>query len=535
MKARGNMACMSIDDPVLRTARARVAGLQAWLQTSAEHPVRLIETHISWVLLADTLAFKIKKPVRLPFLDFTSLAARRHFCDEELRLNHRLAPSYYLDVVDIYDGPHGPRFGGDGSVVDVALRMRRFADGALWSERLAAGRLAPQHIDAMARRLHEFHRAAAVAPGDSGFGSAQLHERVTQALVEATDAWCGPSTAPAAAVAAWPALRAWLGDQLPALAPLWDARRRAGRVRECHGDLHLANVLQLGDEVTAFDAIEFDPALRWIDVLDDIAFLTMDLLAHRQRALAFRFVNAYLEAGGDYDGLPALRYFMVCRALVRAQVAALTSGLGADTAAHGAAANYLSLAVALSSGADPRLAITHGLPGSGKSFVSQSVIEFAGAIRVRSDVERKRLFGLAGSESSRGRVVGSIYDEATTRRTYARLFDAARVGLGAGWPVVVDAAFLRRPERAHFAALASALAVPFAVLDCRAPVPLLRERLAQRQARGGDASEADASVLERLRAGDEPLDEREAPLALVTDAAHALAPELLARRWLERR
>jgi uncharacterized protein len=509
----------------------RVLALRDWLQAASSRPVRLIETHISWVLLADTLAYKLKKPVRLPFLDFTTLDARRHFCAEELRVNRRFAPDLYLDVVDVCAGPSGPVVGGPGRVLDVALRMRRFPDDALWSDMLVAGTLGPDHVDAMAQRLVGFHRGAAVAAGDSKYGSAPVHERVTRRLVAAIDAW----PAAAASAADWPALRAWLERQLHELAPQWEARRRAGRVRECHGDLHLANVVQLGDTPTAFDAIEFDPELRWIDVLDDVAFLAMDLLAHDRRGLAFRFLNACLEAGGDYDGLPVLRFCMVARALVRAVVASLTEGQGAAPPRRPGAAEYLALAANLARGSDARLMITHGLPGSGKTFVSQGILETAGAIRARSDVERKRLFGLGPLDSSRELGPIGIYDASTTARTYARLHEIARLALAAGWPVVIDAAFLRRAERARFAGLAAELGVPFSIAECRAPWSLLRQRIALRQARGVDASEADLAVLERLRGADDPLDASESRAALVADAASPVAPAVLARRWLAAR
>ena len=500
-------------------------------------PVRLVETHVSWVLLTESLAYKLKKPVRLAFLDFTMLAARRRFCEEELRLNRRLAPSLYLDVVDVCDSPQGPTFGGVGPVVDVALRMRRFPDGALWSEMLAEGTLAARHIDTLAQRLADFHRDAAVAPPGSVFGSAASHERVTQGLIAAIDA-IHPSDVrkkadgtPGPAID-WPALRAWLEQQQQALVPLWAERLRAGRVRECHGDLHLANVLQLAGEATAFDAIEFDAELRWIDVLDDIAFLAMDLLANGRRDLAIRFINAYLAASGDYDGLPALRYGMVCRALVRARVTAIGKQQGVHSAARCGALDYLALASALSCSADARLAITHGLPGSGKSFTAQGVVEAAGAIGVRSDVERKRLFGLSARQSSRGHGPGGIYDQAATQRTYSRLREIATLALAAGWPVVVDAAFLLRSERAAFAALAASLCVPFTVFDCQAELPLLRQRLVQRQLGGVDASEADGAVLDRLTAVEEPLGAAQRAVAIVVDAAQPAPPATLARRWL---
>ena len=542
----GTMARMQTDDDAMASARERVNALRSLLEARDGRSVRLIETHISWVLLTASLtgsfAYKLKKPLRLPFLDFTTLAARRHFCNEELRLNRRLAASLYLDVVDVCDGPQGLRFGGAGPVLDVAVRMRRFPDGALWSEMLSEGRLAANHVDAMAQRLADFHRDAAVAAPDSGFGSAPVHECVTQGLIAAIDSIQAKQREPTShgPHIDWPALRAWLGRQQQALAPWWATRLRAGRVRECHGDLHLSNVLQLDGVASAFDGIEFDAGLRWIDVLDDIAFLAMDLLAQGQQGLAARFTNAYLDASGDHDGLPALRFFMVCRALVRAQVMALREqqGMQPGTPAAGGCgtAGYLLTASALAANADARLAVMHGLPGSGKSFVSQRLIETVGAIRVRSDVERKRLFGLGALQSSQGRMPGGIYTDDATVRTVARLHAVARVALGAGWPVLVDAAFLRRAERRQFAALAAALGLPFSIIDCQAAMPLLRQRIEQRarqQAVGvGDASEADLAVLERLADADEPLDETERAVAIVVDAAQPVPPATLATRWL---
>jgi aminoglycoside phosphotransferase family enzyme/predicted kinase len=434
-------------------------------------------------------------------------------------------------VVEVRAEPAGPVFGGTGPLLDVVVRMRRFPDGALWSEMLAAGTLGPRHIDAMAQRLVAFHRDAAAAPVDSPFGTANVHERVTRGLIDAIDTWLASPATPTLDIG-WPVLRAWLSKQLISLAPLWEERRRAGRVRECHGDLHLANVLQLGEEATAFDGIEFDPNLRWIDVLDDIAFLAMDLLAHGQRGLCFRFIDAYLEASGDHEGVPALRFYMVCRALVRAQVTAMVEAQGVQSSARCHAADYLALAVALASGERARLAITHGLPGSGKSFVSQGLLEAAGAIRLRSDVERKRLFGLGACQSSRDAQAGGIYDSASTARTYARLYELARIALEAGWPVVVDAAFLRRAQRLPFAALAASLALPFAIIDCRASLPELRGRIERRQANGRDASEADVAVLERLQTVAEPLSEHELATAIIADAADPVAPATLAQRWL---
>ena len=520
---------MGAQDDSIAAGRARVEALRTALEAIEGAPVRLIETHISWVLLAGHSAYKLKKPVRLPFLDFTTLAARRHGCEEELRLNRRLAPGLYLEVVELRDGPSGPGFGGRGALLDVAVHMRRFPDGALWSERLAAATLTAAHIDAFADRLSAFHRGAAIAPADGVFGSAAVHERVTGGLVAGIDARQANLSNPDPG---WPGLRAWLRAELGRLAPFWPARLRAGRVRECHGDLHLANVVQIGDEPTAFDGIEFDPELRWIDVLDDLAFLVMDLLAHGRRDFAFRMLDAYLQADGDYDGLPALRFFLVSRALVRSQVAAFVERQGGTVAAGCGADAYLRLACLLSRDGDARLVITHGLPGSGKTFVSQRLLESVGAIRVRSDVERKRRFGLDRLQSSSGRVAGGIYLEAATEATYARLLAVAQTALRAEWPTIVDAAFLRRGERAAFATLAGAVAAPFSIVDCRAPMALLRRRVAQRRARADDASEADVDVLERLAASAEPLDEDERAWAIAADPEQPVEPDAIARAWL---
>ncbi|HEX7440319.1 MAG TPA: AAA family ATPase [Caldimonas sp.] len=522
---------MADDLLLLAEARDRVSALRETLEANDGSPVRLIETHVSWVLLTHRLAYKFKKPVRLPFLDLTRLAERRRCCDEELRLNRRFAPDLYLDVIEVREGPQGPCLGGSGPLVDVAVRMRRFPDGALWSERVGAGTLLPAQVDSFAGRLAALHREAPVAPPDSSFGSSTVHRGLVNGLVGAIDSWQASLPAPHPG---WPRVRRWLDEELDRLESHWLARLRDGRVRECHGDLHLGNVLQAGDEAIAFDALEFAVELRWIDPLDDLAFLVMDLHANGRHDLALRLLNAYLEASGDYDGLPALRFFLVTRALVRAQVCTLLPSRGdAGGATPSAATAYLELACEIARTADRRLAITHGLPGSGKTFVAKAIAEEVGAIRVRSDVERKRLFGLSSLQSSQARGGGPIYDASATERTYARLLAVARTALLADWPTIVDAAFLRRAERTGFRALAAALDAPFTILDCRTEPALLRQRIAARQVRGDDASEADLDVLKRLAPLDEPLDDGEAALAIVCDAESSQQPATLGRRWRE--
>ena len=460
----------------------------------------LIETHISWLVLYGESVCKIKKPVRLPFVDYGTLAARQHFCMEELRLNSRLAPSLYLGLARITGTRKSPMLDGAGPVLEYAVRMRRFPKGALFGEQLENATLDRLDVDRLAILLADFHSGQNPAEPSSGFASAECKRRAALAALE--------GALPVATPAEQARLRTWLQIESTLLAPLWSLRQKEGWVRECHGDLHLDNVVSLEGSVAAFDCIEFDAALRWIDVLDDIAFPVMDFIARGRLDFAFRLLNEWLDRTGSHAGLPALRFSLVYRALVRTQVAHL-NGPGHEAAAR----RYLNTALSLLQPVQAQLRITHGLPGSGKTFESQQVLEREGAIRLRSDVERKRLFGLGMQEDSRAKGL-DLYNPQANARTYAQLFKLARMALEAGYPVVVDAAFLHRTERAQAVALAGELGLPVSIIECQAPLQVMHERLA---ARRGDASEATAAVLDALRLSAEPLDAQE--LGLVISAA----------------
>ena len=448
---------------------------------------QIIETHISWVLLTKDSVYKIKKPVQLPFVDYGTLEARRHFCEEELRLNRRLAPLLYVGVTRITGSQQAPVIDGPGPVLEYAVRMHRFAPGALFNEQLAAGTLRAGDVDRLAALLAEFHERAPRAEVASVFANAGPRRAAALAALDGVRSLASEKELAE--------LRGWIEAEAAALAPLWTSRKAEGRVRECHGDLHLANVVCVDGDVLAFDCIEFDPALRWIDVLDDAAFVVMDFAARKRNDFAFRFLNAWLDRTGDHRGLPALRFAVVYRALIRAQVAQLR---GAQE--ESAARRYLQTAMEWIHQPGARLFITHGLPGSGKTFASQRVLEQEGAVRLRSDVERKRLFGVGALEDSRAKGL-SLYDARATALTYDYLFGMARIGLQAGYSVILDAAFLRRTERTQALALARALGLPFSIVACEAPLAVLRARL---RARGSDASEADVAVLEQLRTVAQP-------------------------------
>ncbi len=472
------------------------------------HPaktVRLIETHISWVLLAGRYAYKIKKALDLGFLDFTTLEARRFYCAEEIRLNRRLAPKIYLDVIPIGGDPEAPELGAQPAI-EYAVRMRRFASARQMDRLLARGKILPRHLDSLAATLARFHSGLPAAEAGSAYGSAaairaaalQNFEQLQQLLKQSSD------------LDAVAALRQATEVAYIACGKRFGERHAQGYVRECHGDLHLGNIALIGDEPIPFDGIEFNPALRWIDVMDEAAFTVMDLLHRKRPEFAYRFLNAYLEATGDYGGVSVLRFYIAYRAAVRAKVSAIRAsqpGMSKRDAADALATcrSYLELGGVYLARHQPALIITHGLPGSGKTTFAQAALERLQAIRIRSDVERKRLFGLAPSADSRSFLGSGIYGADATRRTYARLRELARELLMAGFPVIVDAAFLKQEERKQFRELAHGLAVPFAIASVQASEATLRARIVQRRNQANDASEAGIAVLETLQAAQEPL------------------------------
>lgn len=473
---------------------------------------KIEETHISWVLLAGHDAYKIKKALDLGFLDFSTLDKRRFYCEEELRLNRRLAPELYLGVVGIGGNPERPVLNGEPAI-EYAVHMRRFPRAAMMDSLLADDQITAAHIDSLAAGIARFHAALPPAAADTPFGSP---ETVQQAVLE-NFAQLGSLLETPADRALLEEVRAASAREFAACEPLLRQRKAAGCVRECHGDLHLGNIVLLDDAPVPFDGIEFSTTLRWIDTISEIAFTVMDLLERGSPQFAWRFLNSYLENSGDYAGVGALRYYLAYRATVRAKVATIRAGQeNAAQAQHelDACRNYLALARDCLARRRPALIVTHGLPGCGKSTFAQLALERLGAIRIRSDVERKRLFGLDALADSRSRIGGGIYGAEATQRTYARLHELARGLLAAGFPVIVDAAFLRHAERESFRELAREMNTPFVIASVQADAAVLAERLAQRRRRADDASEADAAVLHVLRAAQEPLADEEQACAV---------------------
>ncbi|TAL95137.1 MAG: hypothetical protein EPN69_02530 [Rhodanobacter sp.] len=470
------------------------------------HPapgVEIIETHISWVLLAGDYAYKIKKPVVLPFVDFGTLAARHRYCEDEVRLNCRLAPHVYLGVVPITGSVKTPIVDGRGTVLEYAVKMRRFEQDALFDHMLARGALNPELIDGLAERIAAFH-AKAPATTSPDFGTP---DKVLQPALDNFSEML--PHADSARRARLDALADWTRQTFARLEPVFAARHRDGWVRECHGDLHLRNIALIDGCPVPFDCIEFSTEFRWIDVINEAAFLVMDLMDRGRSDLGYRFLDGYLAASGDYAGVSVLRFYLVYRALVRAKIHDLRAHqANADphevARLQAAADHYLTLAHDIARAEKPALILMHGFSGAGKSRVAAALTEAHGAIRLRSDVERKRLFGLDASARSHSDLNAGIYNRESGTKTYARLAELAQTILTAGYPAIVDAAFLARWQREPMRELADRLGAPLRIVDCTADSDTLRERVSARAARGDDASEATLEVLERQMTSHEP-------------------------------
>src|SRR5450830_516436 len=470
------------------------------------HPVKcveLVETHVSWLLLAGEFAYKIKKPITLPFLDYGTLDKRHICCDAELRLNCRFAPDIYLGVVAIVGTPESPRFSDNGVSIEYAVKMRRFDEAGRLDHVCARGELELTHISALADTIVAFHHNAATAPFSTRFGSlrevmAPVLENFEELHSLLSDRECQVKL---------DNLLVWTRAEFNRLTPQFFARKVTGKIRECHGDLHLGNIVLIDGRVTLFDCIEFNEDFRWIDVASEISFTYIDLLDHQQPKLAGWFLNEWLSHSGDYDAMSVLRYYAVYRALVRAKVAAIRATQ--DQGGISETRKYIMLAERLIFPPNPRLVITHGLAGCGKTRASTPLLlndVSGGTIRLRSDVERKRLFGLAATAKSHSALDDGIYTQAASQRTYHWLHELARGLLAAGWSVIVDATFLKRTERNLFRALATQEGTEFRILAPQASPAQLRARVAARLKKEHDASEATLEVLEQQMAVIEPLD-----------------------------
>jgi hypothetical protein len=489
-----------------RRASARAAGLPPLVRDLTDpsayphrpRSVRLIQTHISWVFLAGEYAYKVKKPVELGFLDFRTLGQRRRFCAEEVRLNRRLAPDTYLGVVEIKRADGGYRLAGRGRTAEVAVWMRRLPAKRMLDRLVEAGEADGVLLERIGHVVADFHAVAAHGPAIHRYGSAAVirgNWRENFAQTRHLPADILPPE--------WRrAIEAYVARFLADEARRLTARARAGRIRDCHGDLHAQHVC-CTDPIRIFDCIEFNARFRYGDTASEIAFLAMDLEARGRPDLAIDFLNSYLDGSGDYDAVPLLDFYRAYRAYVRGKVygiQAFEPNRSDTRALADQARRYFELAAAST---EPRrrveLVVMTGLVASGKTTVARALARAGAGIVVRTDAVRKQLAGLPWSRRAPAAFGEGLYTAAMTRHTYATCLRIADALLGAGWPVIIDGTFGRREERDAARAVARRRRAPFRIVWCQAPDAELRARLRARAAAGGDISDAGEAVLQAQR------------------------------------
>jgi len=460
------------------------------------HPVReieLIQTHISWVFLTGSFAYKIKKPVDFGFLNFTTLEKRRKACADELILNRRLAADIYLDVLPIYQKDEAFRLGigsdSNSHIVDYCLKMVQFDQDELLDVRLEQGRFDPCWMDQLALLIAEFHLHAETGPVIERFGDPNfLYDHIQENLhVAERHPHIGQPDRTIANLRN--KSRKWFDTFRERLA----ARQQNHHIRNCHGDLHLKNITLFNHTPTPFDCIEFNDEFRMIDTMNDVAFLIMDCDARGRSDLGYRFISRYLEQTGDYEGMQLLPIYLSYRAGVRGKVAYLEADDPAieqdeRSQLQNTAQHYFELAGQYLAPGAPCLFIIGGLSGSGKSHLALLGLRHLRAVIIRSDATRKRI-------AKQHRDL-PLYSDAMHRLTYQAMLDAAASSVHAGFSAILDATFLHPASRTAAVKLAESLNIPFSFYWLDIDEERLRERVKQRSIEGSDISDADLQVLE---------------------------------------
>jgi hypothetical protein len=496
----------------------------------APHPerVELRETHISRVFLTEGEVFKLKKPVRFAFLDFSTIDARRRACEAEVLLNSRLAVGTYLGLVPVRRGADGRHhFGPEGEVVDWAVHMLRLPDAFRADERLAAGTLAPHHIDALAAMLADFHARARCDAESSQWGTLDaIGRNVRENFAEVDPVREGLLTGEQASeIERWQ--HAFLRDRARA----FERRRLDGRIRDGHGDLRLEH-LYLGDEgeLTIIDCIEFSERFRVADVCADVAFLSMDLAAHGHVDLAERFLARYARAADDYDLYAVVDFYEGYRAYVRGKVSMFTAQQSTGAIRERALADArrhftLSLSVGRRSLLEPMVVAVGGVIASGKSTIADALSDRLSAPVIDADRTRKRLLGLAPTAHDTSGAFQGPYDQAMTDRVYAEMMLRASTVLESGRPVVLDASFRSEELRRAARDLAVEHGVPFLFVECRTEPEVCRERLRKRELETS-VSDGRLEIFDAFRAKVEPANELAPTERLVVDTGRPLEQTL---------
>lgn len=473
--------------------------------------LRLHETHSSWVILAGPYAYKLKKPVNLGFLDFTSIEQRRADCDEELRLNRRFSPQVYLGVVEVIEQDGHYRVGGEAGSGEPAVWMRRLPEDGMLPAKLAGGDVDTRLARRIGRTLAKLHGRAETGPDIEAYGSPSSVIANWQENFDQMGPFIGRTISPEINDEIRSYVQEFVGQQ----AALLERRVTEGHVRDGHGDLHAASVCIADGQIVLFDSLQFAPRYRCADLASEVAFLAMDFEYHGRGDLAWAFVDSYVRASGD-DELPSLLDFYMCyRAYVRGKVRSLRLAQtekapgGEQEALIAESRGYFDLAWAHAGGLPrPLMVVTMGLPASGKTTLARALAGRLGLVHLSSDVARKRMAGIPPTRRGSDEFGSGLYDPAMTRNTYAALRRDAARWLRRDRGVVVDATFGNPGERAQLRQLAHRLGVDLHVVLCDADDDTLIARLKRRATEQGVVSDARIELWPQLRAAFTPPDEQ---------------------------
>ena len=489
-------------------------------------PVKRIDTHGAAVFLAGRNVYKVKRAVCFAYMDFSSLAKRKAACEAELAINRATAPAIYLDVVSITQKGDRLQLGGDGEIVEWAVHMRRFYENATLDHVIEKGPLGAALVEQLAQAIVTAHRLAQRQP-DGRFATTSLRSAVVETVDELRS--CADIVSPSLIEKLWSKLT----EALECAEEQLLNRGGHGKVRRCHGDLHLRNIALIAGKPVLFDALEFDEALATTDILYDLGFLIMDLCTRNLDGDANQLLNHYLwsceDEHGEVEGLALLPFFLSLRAAIRSKVAVAQArqfpvALGIVTEAQ----SYCGAALRFLDPVAPCLVAIGGLSGTGKSTLAAKLAPSfgaaPGALHLRSDVERKRLFSVGVTEQ----LPTKAYDFDTTALVYKNLRILAGTALGGGRSVIVDATYQKWSERKEIGNLALRMSVPFIGLWLDAPIEIRNGRVAERQ---GDASDATAAVvIAQARDDTGPIEwhrlDATAPIEALTAAARSLVKSL---------
>jgi aminoglycoside phosphotransferase family enzyme/predicted kinase len=486
--------------------------------------IELVQTQMSFVFLTDQFVYKVKKPVDLGYLDYTTLEKRHFYCQKEVELNRRLCPEIYLGVVPVTSDNGAIRIGGRGETIEYAVRMRRLPQEKMMNVLLANDGVSAEMITGVARKLADFHKEAETSPEISAFGQIKAITRNTDENFTQTGNYIGKTISKDS----YQLIKEYTDNFIQKNAPLFNKRVKEGRIRDCHGDLHAAHIC-FADGTCIYDCIEFNDRFRYCDVASEMAFLAMDLDHYGRADLSRALIKAYVADSGDKELLKLLGFYKAYRAYVRGKVEGFKLddpyiSEGEKTKTLEVAASYFDLARAYTR-ARPALFITVGLVGTGKSTLAQALAGRLGLVVLSSDVTRKQLAGVPLTEHRFEGFDGGIYSDEFSRRTYDKMFSGAGDILGEGGSVVLDASFIRAEERLKAKRLAEEAGADFYIIECQLDEANIKKRL-ERRLKEGSVSDGRWEIYRPQKEAFAPVKEATPPKHVIVDTSQPLAENI---------